>query len=79
MRTTIRVDDDLLAHAKAHAARTRRTLDDMIEEALRTRLQIEQSQVPPSEPMPTFGGSGLRAGVDLNDSAGLLDVMESRR
>ncbi len=26
-------------------------------------------------PLPTFGGEGLQAGVDLDDSADLLDLM----
>ncbi len=26
-------------------------------------------------PLPTFGGEGLQAGVDLDDSANLLDLM----
>lgn len=27
-------------------------------------------------PLPTFGGHGLRPGVDLDDSANLLDLMD---
>lgn len=28
------------------------------------------------DPLPTFGGQGLQPGVDLDDSAGLLDLMD---
>lgn len=78
MRTTIRLDDDLLARAKALAARTGRTLTAVIEDALRASLargrpRARRTQVE----LPTFGSGGTLAGVDLDDSAALLDVMES--
>jgi hypothetical protein len=77
MRTTIRLDDHLLSEAKQLAARTNRTLTSVIEEALRELLGRRREDVP-REPvvLPTFGGQGLQAGVDLDDSAALLDLME---
>ena len=78
MRTTIRLDADLLARAKQLAARTGRTLTAVIEDALRSALARPRSRRNP-EPveLPTFGSGGTRPGVDLDDSASLLDVMES--
>jgi hypothetical protein len=29
--------------------------------------------------LPTFGGNGLQPGVDLDDTAGLLDIMNGSR
>jgi hypothetical protein len=77
MRTTIRLDDALLTEAKQLAARTGRTLTAVIEDALRQML----SRTPVPGPrrrfvMPTYGRGGVRPGVDLDDTAGLLDLMD---
>lgn len=77
MRTTVRLDDRLLAAAKERAARTGRTLTAVFEDALRAFLARE----PPIRDqdavrLPTFGEGGCRPGVDLDDSADLLDRME---
>jgi len=78
MRTTIKLDDDLLIEAKAIAARTGRTLADVVEEAVRDsfarRRQARQRPERPS--LPSFGQGGLRSGVDLDDSAALIDLMD---
>jgi hypothetical protein len=79
MRTTIRLDDALLADAKALAARTGRTLTQVIQDALRQSLtQREDDATGEPVRLPTFQGKGVRPGVDLDDSAGLLEVMEGR-
>jgi hypothetical protein len=78
VRTTIRLDDQLLAEAKSLAARTGRTLTRVIEDALRQSLAQRPGDAGGPVRLPTFGGRGLRPGVDLDDSADLLDVMESR-
>jgi hypothetical protein len=78
MRTTIRLDDDLLRAAKRRAAETDRTLTSVIEDALRVAL-TDRAEPQGSRPrLPTFKGTGVRAGVDLDDSAGLLELMEDR-
>jgi Bacterial antitoxin of type II TA system, VapB len=77
MRTTIRLDDHLLTEAKERAARQGLTLTAVIEQALRESFGRRQEQ-PPRHPvkLPTWGHGGLRPGVDLDDSASLLDLME---
>lgn len=77
MRTTIRLDDKLLSQAKQMAAKTNRTLTSVIEDALRQHLAREQT-VAEREPvrLKTVGGKGTLPGVDLDDSAALLDLME---
>ncbi len=77
MRTTIRLDPALLTEAKARAASSGRTLTSLIEEALREAFNRD-SQTPDAEPyrVETFCGSGLQPGVDLDDSAGLADLMD---
>jgi hypothetical protein len=78
MRTTIRLDDDLLARAKQLAARTGRTLTAVIEDALRAALaQSRPRRSRERIELPTFGSGGTRKAVDLDDTASLLDVMES--
>jgi len=77
MRTTIRLDDALLADAKALAVRTGRTLTAVIEGALRETLARSRRTGRQCVVLPTFAGSGLQPGVDLDDSAALLDLMES--
>ena len=78
MRTTIHLPDDLLAELKRLAAKSNRTLTRTIEDALRESLsrrrrrpQVEAVQ------LTTFDGGGLQPGADLDDTAGLLDRMES--
>ncbi|MGC9333110.1 MAG: CopG family ribbon-helix-helix protein [Anaerolineae bacterium] len=77
MRTTIRLDDDLLAEIKQIAARTDRTLTSVIEDALREMLARQQkAEERAPVRLTTVRGSGLQPGVDLDDSAALLSLME---
>lgn len=77
MRTTIRLPDDLLLAAKRQAVNTGRTLTRVIEDALRAALAQEDLGPDEQAPtLPTFGSGGLRPGIDLDDSASLLDIME---
>ncbi|MBA2360909.1 MAG: type II toxin-antitoxin system VapB family antitoxin [Actinobacteria bacterium] len=77
MRTTIRLDEQLLAGAKRLAMTTSRTLTAVISDALREALARAAEPAPQTRfTVPTFGGDGVRPGVDLDDSAALLDLME---
>ena len=77
MRTTIRLDDDLLAEVKLLAARSGKTLTSVIEDALREMLS-RQTQVGERKPvrLTTVSGQGPQPGIDLDDSASLLSIME---
>jgi len=78
MRTTIRLDEHLLAETRKLAARTGRTLTAVIEDALREMLaRQQQAAARPPVRLPTASGKGLQPGVDLDDSAALLDLMDS--
>ena len=78
MRTTIRLDDDLLTAAKRHAIETGRTLTAIVEDALRQALARRPGRTPIREELPVATGGGvLQPGVDLDDSAALLELMES--
>jgi hypothetical protein len=79
MRTTIRLPDDLLNAAKRHAIDTGRTLTEVIEDALRVALAPDEGRAEPKPVrLPTFGSGGILPGVDLDDTAALLDLMEGR-
>jgi hypothetical protein len=76
MRTTVRINERLLADAKRHALETGRTLTAVLDDALRQLLY--RSRPTPGDPatrLPTWGRGGTRPGVDLDDSAGLEDLM----
>jgi hypothetical protein len=77
VRTTIRLPEDLARAVKRLATETDRTMTQLIEEALREA--VARRDRPPKARktrLPTFAGGGLRPGVDLDDSAALLDLME---
>ncbi len=78
MRTTVRLDDALLREAKQHAARSGRTLTSLIEDSLRQFLATAQRRPHSRRPyrMATFKGTGVAPGVDLSNSAALLELME---
>jgi predicted transcriptional regulator len=77
MRTTIRLDDELLREAKTHARATGRTLTQLIEDALRETLAPRRGagQRPPIR-LRTFKGSAVQPGVNLDSNAALLDLMD---
>lgn len=78
MRTTLDINDRLLKEAKGYAASRGQSLKAVVEEALRQRLQTRMGKRPPASIIPTFSGKGLQPGVDLTDSAALLDVMDAQ-
>lgn len=78
MRTTIRLDERLLAEAKKRAAETGRTLTAVLEDALRESLARRSTRKKrKAVRLKTIRGDGVRPGVDLDDTAALLDLMES--
>jgi len=77
MRTTVRLDDQLLKSAKRLAHDTGKSLTAVIEDALRqilSRRIVKQPRNPVK--LTTVSGQGVRPGVDLDDSAALLAFME---
>ncbi|HXO30053.1 MAG TPA: type II toxin-antitoxin system VapB family antitoxin [Thermoanaerobaculia bacterium] len=76
MRTTIRLDDHLLAEAKQRAARGGLTLTAVIEQALRESFSRRERREQKPVTLPSWGEGWVLPGVDLDDSAALLDLME---
>lgn len=79
MRTTVRLDDDLLAAAKQRAAADRTTLTSLIEDSLRQTLAVRPVEPDERFSLRTFSGSGTLPGVDLDDSVALRDLMDGLR
>jgi hypothetical protein len=81
MRTTVRLDDALLQRAKLESKRRGETLTSMIERGLRIVLANPVKRQPRAhvEIPVCHEGGGILPGVDLDDSAALLDVIEGRR
>ncbi len=78
MRTTIRLNDRLLSEAKKAARESSRTLTAVVEDALRQALAQRRPKVKrPRVKLCTVKGSGLLPGVDLDDSAALLETLEN--
>jgi hypothetical protein len=77
MRTTVRLDEELLREAKLLAAAERTTLTALLEQALREMLaRRKRVHDCPRVPLPISEGWGLRPGIDLNNNAALLDLMD---
>ena len=80
MRTTIRLDDELLKEAKRIAAESDRTLTEVIEDSLReTFARRKTSRDRKKVILPSSGKGGLRPGLtsdDLNSYGRMLDIMD---
>ena len=81
-KTTLNLNDDLIASAKAMAALHQSTLTWLIEVGLRLRLAAGKAvgmQARTYAPkLPVFNGkSGLRSGIDPNSNRAMLEAAES--
>jgi hypothetical protein len=73
MKTTLNIDDTVMAELKREAARQGRTMSELVETALRLMLR-KQSKPDRLPPLPTFDGG--RELVDVADRDALYRVME---
>lgn len=77
MKTTLDLNDQLLADAKVLAARQRTSLTRLIEEGLQWRLREQAAARPRGRArLPVFKGKGgLVAGVDPRSNKALLQAL----
>ena len=77
MRTTLRLDDQLLAEVKKLAVDTGRTFTEVVEDALRLTL-VQRKERKRAKPvrLHTCGGKGLQPGVDMTNNAARQDLMD---
>lgn len=78
MKTTLDLDDALLAQAKARAALERSSLTRLIEEGLALRLRAARPAGSRRMPgLPVFQGGGLRPGIDGTSNRAMLDAADA--
>jgi predicted transcriptional regulator len=76
VRTTITIDEHLLAEVRQVAAARRQTVSQVIEESVRASLLRRESEGREPFELRTFHAGGYAAGVDLDDNAALLELMD---
>lgn len=75
MKTTLNIDDTVMADLKREAARQGRTMSELVETALRLLLRTRRKR-PPLPDLPKFdGGEAL---VDIANRGALYDSMDDR-
>lgn len=75
MKTTLVIDDRVLARLRRRATSEGRTISELVEAAL--RLMLDRGRVrPPLSPLPTFDSGGSL--VDIADRDALYQAMEGR-
>ena len=77
MKTTLDLNDQLLAEAKVLAAQQRTSLTRLIEEGLQLRLRAQATVRSGRRPkLPVFrGGGGLVAGVNALSNKAMLEAL----
>lgn len=75
MKTTLNIDDQVMHRLRREAARTGRTMSELVETALR-RLLDARPAPPPRTELPSFDSGG--ALVDVADRDALYRAMEGR-
>lgn len=78
MKTTLDIQDDLLAKAKAMAAHERSSLTALIEDGLRLRLRKPKrpERVKPPKIPVHRGKGGLMPGVDPNSNRSMFEAAD---
>jgi hypothetical protein len=77
MRTTIRLNSNLLERAKTRAAEEGRTLTSLIEEGLTVILSTPKGMRPRVELPVSKANGGVLPGVDLNRTCDLEEIMNT--
>ena len=80
MRTTIRMEDQLLQEAKKRALAEHKSLTVFIQEAVQEKLAASPVKGEAAEAEPfyliTFQGGGTHPDIELDNSSALRDVMD---
>lgn len=78
MRTTVQLNDQLHQLAREYAVLHGKTFTAVLEEALREKLLKRKKSITKEHiTLKVVQGKGLQAGVDLDNSAALLDLMDT--
>jgi hypothetical protein len=78
MKTTLDIDDELLARAKALSARERKSVTRLIEEGLRLRLRGPARRARRAGPGLAIhrGKGGMAEGLDPRSNRAMLDAAD---
>jgi hypothetical protein len=74
MRTTVRLNDQLLTDAKRFALERNQTLTDLIEQALRQTMQTPTSKSFKSLPTRALGKPKLK--IDFSSNANIQELLD---
>ncbi len=75
VKTTLNIDETVMERLRREAAKTGRTMSELVETALRRLLQPRPAAVE-VQPLPSFDSGG--ALVDIADRDALYQAMEGR-
>jgi hypothetical protein len=75
MKTTLNIDDSVMAELKREAARQGRTTSELVESALRLLLRAQRNREK-IVALPTFRSGGTL--IDIADRDALYQAMEGR-
>ena len=75
MKTTLNIDDALMAELKRESARQGRTMSELVESALRLQFRPKKAREM-LRPLPSFRGGGCL--VEIADRDALYQAMEGR-
>jgi hypothetical protein len=76
MRTTVAIDDGLLAKAKTTARKRSQTLGEFLEDAIRVYLADERARGP-IPPIPVMKGTGgMNPAIDPTSNAAMQEFMD---
>lgn len=76
MKTTLNIDDTVMAQLKREAARQKRTMSELVETALRGLFRSQKKHPEDVPSLHTFHSGGTR--VDIADRDALYQAMEGR-
>lgn len=76
MKTTLNIDDSVMARLRQEAQRQGKTMSELVEAALRMLLDPEpETATRGLLPLPTFSSEAF---VDVSDREALYDAMDDR-
>ncbi|MBH0178509.1 MAG: CopG family transcriptional regulator [Nitrospira sp.] len=75
MKTTLNIDDSIMAQLKREAVRQGRTMSELVESGLRLLFRKEKAKQS-LPPLPSFKSGGYL--VDIADRDALYQAMEGR-
>lgn len=78
LKTTLNIDDTVMARLRRESVRQGRTMSELVEAALRLLFQAgKRKSKAKLRPLPSFRSGGYL--VDIADRNALYDAMEGRR